>query len=325
MNANVAACVVLLFVVANAGCSRERGAADGELRSSEVAEPQSEPGRVELSAATQALAALETETLAAASARPERRGYGRVLDPAPLAALLAEFATARSALAAAEAELARVTDLHRQDNASARTLEAARVDADRERWAARSARDRIALAWSKALADRTDLPALLDQLTAQSRAIMRIEVPAAEPLPDLRSPARLLGLDDDTPSIEADFVDFAPSADAQLQGYGLLYLTKDNALRLSHGMAVTAFLPAGGEPIEGVRVPRPALVRYAGQPWVYVQASETAFVRTPLPDRYPLDDGWLVPSGLEAGTRVVTRGAQVLLSEELKSQVRLED
>src|SRR5207249_10042250 len=43
-------------------------------------------------------AGLKTAPLAAAQAKPEVQGYGRVLDPAPLAALLVEAASAKAAL-----------------------------------------------------------------------------------------------------------------------------------------------------------------------------------------------------------------------------------
>ncbi|MGH8239707.1 MAG: hypothetical protein ACREXP_22225, partial [Steroidobacteraceae bacterium] len=80
-----------------------------------------------------------------------------------------------------------------------------------------------------------------------------------------------------------------------------------------------------GEPVRGVRVPRSALIRYEAQPWVYIQQDESTFRRTAMSAMHPMEGGWLIPEGLKAGDRIVTAGAQVLLSEELKSQVRLGD
>jgi hypothetical protein len=38
-----------------------------------------------------------------------------------------------------------------------------------------------------------------------------------------------------------------------------------------------------------------------------------------------MPDGWLIIQGVGADDRVVTQGAQVLLSEELKPQIRVPD
>src|SRR4029453_10123084 len=56
--------------------------------------------------------------------KPEVKDYGRVLDPAPLAAQVANLATARAALEASTREYQRLKILHAQDqNVSTRALE----------------------------------------------------------------------------------------------------------------------------------------------------------------------------------------------------------
>src|SRR4030095_4619619 len=68
-----------------------------------------------------------------------RRGYERVLDPAPLATMAADVATAQTALNASAREFARVKALHEQgDNASLRALEAAQAAMQRDEISLRS-------------------------------------------------------------------------------------------------------------------------------------------------------------------------------------------
>jgi multidrug efflux pump subunit AcrA (membrane-fusion protein) len=88
---------------------------------------------------------------------------------------------------------------------------------------------------------------------------------------------------------------------------------------------VSASLELGGEALRGVLLPDTALVRYDTRTWVYVQKDATTFARTPVSLGPPLPGGWLITQGLRAADRVVTQGAQVLLSEELKPQTSLPD
>jgi multidrug efflux pump subunit AcrA (membrane-fusion protein) len=72
-------------------------------------------------------------------------------------------------------------------------------------------------------------------------------------------------------------------------------------------------------------MPRAAIVRLHGQAWAYVQTDEQTFIRRQVPLDQPAEGGWFIPGGFEPGERVVVGGAQVLLSEELKSQIHVGD
>jgi hypothetical protein len=119
------------------------------------------------------------------------------------------------------------------------------------------------------------------------------------------------------------FFSWAPVADAQTQSQGLVYEVQQSQPRLVSGIAVVGWMPLEGKPVSGVRVPRNAVVRAAGRAWVYVQTTEDIFARREVSLSHPLADSWLVASGLVEGQRVVVTGAQMLLSEESKSQIRL--
>jgi len=72
-------------------------------------------------------------------------------------------------------------------------------------------------------------------------------------------------------------------------------------------------------------VPRSAIVRFAGRTWAYAELGGDRFSRREVtPDR-PTADGWFVALGWSPGDRVVTLGAEALLSEELKSEIRISE
>jgi hypothetical protein len=254
---------------------------------------------------------------AAAQVGRELKGFGRALDPAPLAALATELATAWAAVAASSNELARLTTLAGQGNASTRALQTAEATAQRDQLAVQSARDRLALSWSRAIADRTDLPALVQSLVSLETTLVRVDLPVGEVL------ARPAGARLTTPAGEAGEVEFlgpASGVDPQMQGQGFLLRTLPKSPRLLPGQAVVGYLKVPGEPLAGVIVPRDAVVRAEGAGWVYVRGEKDAesFTRTEIVLDRPVESGWFVTRAVAATDYLVVNGAQQLLSTELK-------
>lgn len=249
---------------------------------------------------------------------PELKGYGRVLDPAPLAALLLELASAQAAYGASSNELARLNTLAGQGNASTRVLQTAEAAAARDQLAIQSAKDRLALSWGKAVADLPDLPALVQSLVALEAALVRIDLPVGE---TLKQPAGARLASPSGEAAEAEFLGPAPGVEPQMQGRGFLFQVRPNPARLSPGQAVVGHLKLPGEPLGGVVIPRDAVVRTEGAGWVYVsdRASGESFTRTEIALDHPTDAGWFVTKGVTASDRVVVAGAQQLLAIELKS------
>jgi hypothetical protein len=319
------ACVLILLAGCSGSGDHEPSESEGRTKDQARTSQSKSLGTVELKADVQRALHLKIEPLSAASAPREISGYGRVLDPAPLAAAVSEWATARAASVASEQELERLKMLRKQNTASERALQAAEAAAVRDRLLVESIRDRIALSWGRSLARRADLTGLVRGLTAQDRVIVRVDLPAGEGASVQPQRARLTALTEPGTAMEAEFLGPAPATDPQLQGRGFLFLTRDNPLNLTPGAAVSASLELGGEALRGVRLPASALVRYETRRWIYVQKDPTTFARTPVSLGPPLPGGWLITQGLRAADRAVTQGAQVLLSEELKPQTRLPD
>ena len=319
--------VLLLVTIVLVACSKpdaqDSAGSNPQVSSSGDSSHTPSRGMVRVDPKVQALLQLKTEALVTVEVTPALRTYGRVLDPAPLAVLVNEWVSAQAALTASEKEQVRITLLLEQNNASARAAQAAEAAAARDRALVQSVRDRIALTWGTALSHRPDLPALVQRLTTLASVMVRIDVPLGEQLSEPSSTARVVPVSEETRSTDADFLSLAPATDPQLQGQGLLYLTKTNTLHLTPEAAVIGYLAQRGAPLRGVRLPRSALIRQDAQSWVYVQRDEGSFERMPAPTTHPMEGGWLITTGLNAGDRVVTDGAQILLSEELKSQVHL--
>jgi hypothetical protein len=88
---------------------------------------------------------------------------------------------------------------------------------------------------------------------------------------------------------------------------------------------LVAWLVLPGEPRPGVIVPRDAVLRHAGETFVYLQKDDV-FQRQAVALERPVADGWFVGVGtndhppLQPQEKVVVVGAQQLLSEELKGQ-----
>jgi hypothetical protein len=81
----------------------------------------------------------------------------------------------------------------------------------------------------------------------------------------------------------------------------------------------------GGAPVAGVIVPAQAVVWHAGKAWAYVKQDQQTFARYEVSAAEELDGGWFSAGGLRAGDEVVVSGSQLLLSEELKYQIRNEN
>ncbi|MDB6110095.1 MAG: hypothetical protein JWR69_1845 [Pedosphaera sp.] len=264
---------------------------------------------------------LQVAIPAAAQLSPEFKGYGRVLDPASLTALMTELASAQAAYNASSNELARLNTLAQQGNAPRRALETAEATAMRDQLAVRSAKDRLALIWGQAVADQKDLSAFTESLISHNAALIRIDLPAGDDPKSLPTGARVLTMSGD--SAETEFLELASNVDPQTQGRGFIFHLRTNALQLLPGASVTGYVKVPGEPLVGVIVPREAVVRTDGAGWIYVaNGSAEAYKRTEIALDHPTEAGWFVAKGPTATNYVVVKGAQTLLSQEMKAALK---
>lgn len=313
-----------LLIAAVAACS-------GHNSHEEAEEPAMPPaasapaGVVVVPVDAQRMLHLRVQTLSAVSLPAEMSGFGRVLDPQPLARAVSDWESARALSLASREELERVKRLRRQNTASIRALQAAQASATRDRLREESDFDRLELGWGLALARRTDLGTLVRALTVQTRILIDVTLPAGRGAGVQPRGARITSLVDPGRSMESDFLGPAPAVDPRLQARGFLFLSRDNPLGLTPGAAVSVSLLLPGPAEQGVSLPDSAVLREDGRVWVYVQRDSTRFVRVPVSLGPAIPGGWLVTSGLNDHSRVVVLGAQDLLSQELKPQTELPD
>ena len=297
-----------------------RHAAAAEPAKTEAAAPADKPKEKEnplhLPPAKRTAAGIVLAKPARAALAPEVQGYGRVLDPVPLIALVAEVETARASLAASEKEYARLNRLHVTDaNASAQSVEAAEAAMKRDRTALASARARLIANIGRTLADTAALDSMVAGLE-QGRAVARIDVPAGESIAANVKSARV-GLLGGAEMFDAPVLGVAPTADPQVQGQGFLVLLREHAF--PSGTALRAILSGPGEQQSALVVPRAAILYHQGSAWVYVLGEQDTFERKLVTLGRPVGDGVVIASGIEEGAPVVTTGAQQLLSAELQA------
>ena len=250
----------------------------------------------------------------ASALAPQAEAYGRVVDPAPFVALVAEAETAQAALAASQKDLTRAQTLYQQGgNASAQAVETAEANVGRDRAALSSARLRLLSGWGKAVATHADaLCAALEQ----GATLARLDVlPGAHPAEASEVvEIRLVGSGE---TAEAEVIGAAPVADPQVQGGGLLVLLRRATLPV--GAALRATLPATGGTESVLVVPRSAIVYHEGSAWAYVLGEKDTFERKLVTIGRTLPTGVAIVSGLEADDQIVTTGAEQLLAAELQS------
>lgn len=270
---------------------------------------------------TQGNMGLKVALPVAAQLGPEFTGHGRVVDPAPLVALLTELASDQAAYAVSSNELARLKTLAEQGNASVRALQTAEAGALHDQLAVQSVKDRLALSWGKGLENQGDLPDYIKSLTSLSTVMARVDLPAGEHLKAPPVGARIVTLSGD--SVTAEYFGAALNVDPQTQGEGYMFLIQTNTSRLLPGEALTGHIQVSGEQVAGVIIPREAVVRTEDAGWVYVlQGNAEDFTRTKIPLDHPTEAGWFVTNGVSATQYVLVTGAQTLLSEELKGALK---
>jgi len=303
--------LVIIFVAGLAGCSKP-AAGDKPADAADKADAQPRAG-VTIDAQTQTRIGLKLESPVAAQWQPEVKGYGLVIDPATLATALVNLETVRSAAEVSGKELDRLKTL--ADNVSARTLEAAKGEAQRDALALQSALAKFKQDWGLALAADGELAKIQTAVASGSAALVRIDLPAGVTLSAPPASARIIALTDETKPVTGEFAGATEGVNPQTQTRSYFFLVKGQAL--ASGTAVTGYLRISGEPVSGVLVPADAVLRHEGRGWAYLQSGTNQFVRVEIPLDRLTDAGWFVSENLSATNVIVTAGAQTVLSAEL--------
>ena len=312
---------------------------EGRSEADEGDKPVSAPQRVTiengvsvitLNAAAQQTSGIEVATLKKAPYQRQLRAYGAVLDLQPLTDLRNSYASAQAQLQGAQARLAasqpafeRARKLYRdQQNISAAQFQATEAifRADQASLVSATSQLRAVTAtalqtWGSVLGQSVvDGSPLIVHLIERQNVLLQVTLPPGVALAE--PPSSALVEPDSGRRIKIEFVSPATKADPRIQGISFLYTASADETLLP-GMNVLAFLPSG-KTVEGVIVPPSAIVWWHGRPWVYLRTSPDTFTRHEVDTDFPAADGGYVVTGLADNARLVTQGAQMLLSEELR-------
>lgn len=154
--------------------------------------------------------------------------------------------------------------------------------------------------------------------------VARVDVPVGQHVPENVSSARIVPVGYEDRPIPAERMAVGAAVDPKAQGESFLFRLSGTRFGLRPGVSVTAYLSVPGQRTRGVAIPRAALVRVMGRVYVYVQTAPDKFVRKEASLNNPVADGYVVTTNFSPGDRVVVEGAQILLSEEFKSQTAAE-
>lgn len=167
-----------------------------------------------------------------------------------------------------------------------------------------------------ALANAATTPAskLFQHLQLGRAVVLRVTLPANFGM----APPEHIAVDTaDGRTMPAQRLSASPLADPVVQGTPWLYVA-DAALPAN--LRTSARVPTSSLAVSGLLIPEQAVVWYGGQTWAWVRTAPERFTRRYVPAGSEGDHGFMVTSGFHAGDQIVTQGAQLLLSEELKPQ-----
>lgn len=270
--------------------------------------------------------------------QPEVRGYGTVIDLDALTTLhtnyvtaLAQRGVARARIAASKPAYDRAASLYGERTGTVSTVqtteaawradEASLAAADAQVSAlSASAYEEWGLVIGKAIVQNGPL---IERLIHRDRLLVQITLrPGVSLAPP---PTAALQVQSSAPRVVAQFVSNATQADPRIQGLSFYYDTASDAGLLPN-MNVIAML-ANGAPGAAIRVPKSAVVWWAGKPWIYLATDRGDYVRRTIPADAPTlaDGAFVVPTTVarDIAPAVVVTGAQALLSEEFRAQIQL--
>jgi hypothetical protein len=304
--------------------TRTAGAADAE-------------SAVKLSAEQQNQVGLETAVLEAAPHPEQFRAYGAVLDIARITELTNSYANGQAQLLTAQAKL----DVSRRAFERAQSLLGSAALPKKEAEAAEGTfrTDQAALAaaesqvrtlaatalqeWGavlgKAIVERS--PPVV-RLMERDQLLVQVTLSPGVSLKETPRSALAQAPTRDT-NIDLQFISPATRTDSRIQGLSYFFAAPGDS-GLLPGMNTTVYVPSG-RTYQGVFVEDTAIVRWQGRSWVYLRISPETFKRHPISTDQPISDDDFVVPDIPSGSEIVVRGAQALLSEEAKGELRGDD
>ena len=264
--------------------------------------------------------------------------YGEAIDLQPLLDLRSRYFMAKTThkiakakLNLAQQSLARVRNLHRNDAISKRKLqiqqsqwEEAQAHYDAILYEINSIQESTLLNWGNPLsewafaADSEEF----SRLISGQQTLLQIVLPPNQTLPAATESIFVARDGLRSKAVKTRFLSLAQDTNEDFQGETFFFIASAN---IQTGMHVTAWIAREQNNLSGIDIPASALVRHLGQTYVYLQTGDAEFTRHVVATQLQTADGYFVQTGILPGDKLVTTGAQMLLSEEFRGQIPDED
>jgi len=346
------ALIILLFWVL-VHYAKDEYHAFNEAQEEEVATPnrvnaQKGSTVVTLSTAVQAQSDIKTTKLNSSEHQNTLNALGTVINIDTLIELRTRYLNAkananiaRAALTSSQQEYKRMQQLN-QDNKNvsdqvvlnAQTVyksDQAKLDAAETE--AKNLRDTIRQNWGDALASNATNEtnsAEFQKLLSHQNVLILISFPLDASTHKANKSINIYPTGSSVNLIKATLFSESPLANQTIQGVTYYYTAPESKLRA--GMRLTVQMDDSNNTKgtsnkeSGLLIPSTAVVWYGGKAWVYKKQDKENFVRLPINTEHPSKDGWFnQASVIQANDEIVTSGAQLLLSEEFKYQIKNEN
>jgi len=293
---------------------------------------------VTIDAEAQKAIGLETMVPKPAPYQEQIRAFGTVLDLASLTTLNTNYVAATSQLQTAKAKLAASLPAYERAKAlyaknfgnlvQVQTSEAALIG-DKAAVAAAQSQVRTLAAtaiqeWGPVIGNALVAgTGLVNRLIERREFLLQITVPPG--LSIIPPPTASVEVGGSSHRAAIRYISPATRTDPRIQGLSFFYAAAANSGMLP-GMNARAYL-VSGQAADGYIIPASAIVWWSGRPWVYVKIEDDAFTRRQIPTDMPAGQGgeFVVPVSAfsEPEPAIVTKGAQLLLSEEFRAQIQV--
>jgi hypothetical protein len=300
---------------------------------------QNRPSSLRLTSDIQHLSGIETLHVKPTTYQMEFTAQGKALNLQPILALRSRYlntlTTHSSAMAKykqTEQNINRQQDLFQHGISSKRSLQeqqaqwqSSKALVEAATFESNAIKDEANLLWGNALSNwiiskNSDA---LDGFLSHQQKLLQITLPTGKHLPDGLQTIYIDGTGDRRTAQKAQFISVATQTDNSAQGES--YYFKTTHKKIIGGMQVTAWIPEQNSQASGVIIPTTALIWHMNQAFVYIKTTQEDFARVMI-DNYSISaEGYFIPNALSADEELVIKGAQMLLSEELRGQIPSEN
>tara|TARA_Y100000022_G_scaffold199255_1_gene211334 strand:- start:26036 stop:27115 length:1080 start_codon:yes stop_codon:yes gene_type:complete len=158
--------------------------------------------------------------------------------------------------------------------------------------------------------------------------LINITIPSSKLASEMPNTIKIFLPHDNKKIYKGNFVSDAPSSNISLQGKSFFYVVENNDIKLGSKVKADITKINSQTKEKKLFIPSKSVVWSNGKPWVFVKkvGDEGIFLRKPLIEPLETENGLIVlEENLKTNDLVVVDGAQLLLSEEFKYQIKNEN